>query len=64
MRARRTRWASHEMTGPRLAFVIICALAIGLAAGYLLHHTTAPSLEDRARGMAEQLKRSIERWTR
>ncbi len=52
------------MTGPRLAFVIICALAIGLAAGYLLHHTTAPSLEDRARGMAEQLKRSIERWTR
>jgi hypothetical protein len=52
------------MSRGRLVLIVLCALAIGLAAGYLLRRTAPDSIEERARGAAERLKGAVERVTR
>ncbi len=52
------------MSRGRLLLVVIAALAIGVAAGYMLHRSEEPSIEERARGAVERLKGAIERVTK
>ncbi len=45
----------------RIVVAILAALAVGVAAGYLYRRWQAPTLEERARDAAEDLRRGIEK---
>jgi uncharacterized membrane protein YccC len=48
----------------RFLVAILAALALGVAGGYLYRRWRAPSLEERVRDAAHDLRRRIEKLTR
>jgi Flp pilus assembly protein CpaB len=48
----------------RLVIAVAIALAAGLAAGYLYQQNRRPTIEERARGAAEQMKGAVEKLTK
>jgi uncharacterized protein HemX len=48
----------------RLVVLIALAIAVGFAAGYAYHRQRQPTIEERARNAAEQMKGAVERLTK
>ena len=48
----------------RLVIAVALALALGFATGYLYQRNRRPTIEERARGAAEQMKGAVEKLTK
>jgi len=51
------------MRSARLVLIVVIALALGAAAGYAWRRWPSPTLEERARDVAEEMKHAAEKIT-